>query len=221
MQRVTIAYYSDILCVWAYVGQVRLDELRRQFGAQIEVVPRFCSVFADTATKIGLGWKDRGGSEAYAEHARSVVRRFGRDDLHPDVWVKVAPATSMTAHAYVRAAGRVAAAEGASRMLELAWALRVAFFREGRDVARLEVQEEVARGMDLPVEAIREELDAGRAWAALSADYDAAAAEGIRGSPTYVLNERRQILYGNVGYKVIEANVLELLREPGDRASWC
>jgi hypothetical protein len=40
-------------------------------------------------------------------------------------------------------------------------------------------------------------------------------------SPTFVLNEERQKLYGNFGYRVIEASVHELLAEPGERASWC
>jgi hypothetical protein len=44
----------------------------------------------------------------------------------------------------------------------------------------------------------------------------------IEGSPSYVLNEGRQRLYGNIGFRVMEANVQELLRAPGiDDASWC
>lgn len=31
----TVSYFSDVLCVWACVAQIRLDELRRQFGDQI------------------------------------------------------------------------------------------------------------------------------------------------------------------------------------------
>ncbi len=45
---------------------------------------------------------------------------------------------------------------------------------------------------------------------------------GIQGSPTFVLNEGRQKLYGNVGYRIIDANIQEMLREPRtDQASWC
>ena len=44
----------------------------------------------------------------------------------------------------------------------------------------------------------------------------------IEGSPSFVLNEGRQKLYGNVGFRIIEANIQELLRAPGgDQASWC
>ena len=33
--RIHVSYFSDILCVWAYVAQVRLDELERRHGADI------------------------------------------------------------------------------------------------------------------------------------------------------------------------------------------
>ena len=33
----TVSYFSDVLCVWAYAAQIKLDELRRQFGDQVRV----------------------------------------------------------------------------------------------------------------------------------------------------------------------------------------
>jgi CubicO group peptidase (beta-lactamase class C family) len=43
----------------------------------------------------------------------------------------------------------------------------------------------------------------------------------VRGSPTWVLNEGRQVIYGNVGYRVLNANVEELINRPIEEASWC
>lgn len=44
----------------------------------------------------------------------------------------------------------------------------------------------------------------------------------IEGSPSLVLNDGRQKLYGNVGFRLIDANIQELFREPrADDASWC
>jgi hypothetical protein len=44
----------------------------------------------------------------------------------------------------------------------------------------------------------------------------------IEGSTSLVLNEGRQKLYGNVGFRLIQANVQELFSEPrADEASWC
>jgi len=36
----------------------------------------------------------------------------------------------------------------------------------------------------------------------------------VQGSLTFLLNEGRQRLYGNVGYSVIEANIKESFAEP-------
>jgi hypothetical protein len=35
------------------------------------------------------------------------------------------------------------------------------------------------------------------------------------------MNDGRQKLFGNVGYRLLEANVQELLRTPAGEASWC
>jgi predicted DsbA family dithiol-disulfide isomerase len=135
-------------------------------------------------------------------------------------------------HAFVKAATllateRMIASEpcerfgGRTPVEQLTWQLRLAFFRDARDIARLEVQLDVARELELPVDAIRERLEDGSALAALAEDYELAARHHVTGSPTYLLNDDRQRLYGNVGYRIIEANVLELLRDNSDRASWC
>ena len=53
------------------------------------------------------------------------------------------------------------------------------------------------------------------------ADYQQADTLKLRGSPSFVLNEGRQTLFGNVGYRVLQANVEELLNRPDTDASWC
>jgi predicted DsbA family dithiol-disulfide isomerase len=73
----------------------------------------------------------------------------------------------------------------------------------------------------LPLAAIHRQIDSGAAHAALCADFDAKDRQLVEGSPTFVLNQGRQKLYGNVGYRIIEASINELLADPSDRASWC
>jgi predicted DsbA family dithiol-disulfide isomerase len=142
----------------------------------------------------------------------------------------VRPASSLVPHALVRSLellvldgqpDDLCAGDGRPVCEELAFRLRLAFFRDGRDIGRLAVACEVASEMGLPVDGIRARLEDGGAWAALQRDHDAVKEDGVRGSPTFVLNERRQTLYGNVGYRILEANIQELLREPGEQASWC
>jgi predicted DsbA family dithiol-disulfide isomerase len=229
---VTIDYFSDLLCVWAYLAQVRVDELRRSFGDRVRVKQHFVPVFGSTRRRIAERWGDRGGLQGYAAHVREVADRFDDAQLHPDVWTAMQPAGSFSAHTFVKAAelladesairsDPVAAFDGRSVVEELSWQLRLAFFREARDIARLEVQLDVARLLGLPLDQLRGPLEDGRAIAALAEDHEIAAENQITGSPTFLLNEGRQKLYGNVGYRVIEANVQELLRDDRESASWC
>ena len=55
----------------------------------------------------------------------------------------------------------------------------------------------------------------------LSGDLDLARDNHVRASPTLLCNEGRQRLTGNVGYRVLVANVRELLQAPTGGQLWC
>jgi len=215
--RIHVSYFSDVLCVWAYVAQIRLDELQKQHGPNIEVSYHFIPILGSTEHRIGEGWKKRGGFEGYAAHVAEICADFPHVDLSPDAWTTVRPTSSAPGHQFLKAvqlleADSVISAEpvdelsGRSLVEEAAWRIRLAFFQDGKDVSRFEVLWGLAADLGLPVRALKEEFDNGRALA---------------GSPTYLLNHGRQKLYGNLGYKVIEANIEEVLRRPTASATWC
>lgn len=229
---VRVDYFSDLLCVWAYVAEARVREMCARFPDRIVVVERFCSVFGDTATRIGDGWADRGGYEGFGAHVRDVVAGFGHVSVHPELWHEVRPTTSSQSHLILKAAQLVeqrlslepCERNGLVRLpsAHLAWAIRLAFFRDAYDISDSAVLRHLAESEGLPVADIEAEIATGRAFAGLAEDAAARERLGVAGSPTFVLNEGRQKLYGNVGYRVIEANIQELLREPsGGQASWC
>lgn len=220
---VDIDYFSDVLCIWAYVAQARVDEVTSTFGGDVRIAQRRVSLFGDTVQKFGEGWRDRGGYDGYARHVQSVAERFPHIHLDARAWSVIRPRSSLSPHLYLSAVaewGReVGDAVAADR---LAWALRLAFFAEGRDIGLRTVQAEVAREAGIDAVEVVAYLESGAAHARLAADHAAADKARIEGSPTFVLNEGRQKLYGNVGFRVIEANIRELLREPHpDQASWC
>lgn len=218
MQPVRIAYFSDILCVWAYIAQRRVDELKQQFGVEIRIENHFCSVFGDTVAKIETGWADRAGYEGFNRHLKEVAGQFPEIELHAGLWIDVRPASSLGAHAFLKAI-EIAVP---SRFDEMAWALRRAFFHDGRDIADWQVQCDVVSELGLDPDGPGKAMHSGEAFARLAADYREAERLNIQGSPSFVLNEGRQKLYGNVGYRVLEANVRELLRSPmAGEASWC
>ena len=229
---VRIAYFTDLLCVWAYVAQIKVDELKRHFQDRIELDYHFLTLFGNTHTRLVEGWRERGGIEAYGRHVQHIGRDFPHVEIHPQVWQRNRPHSSMGCHLFLKAVSLLEQdglispeprPEWAGRSLfeETIWRLRLAFFRDLQDIGRLDCQRAIAAQLDLPWEAIQERLENGAACAAFHTDLEIRERYGVRGSPTFILNEGRQILYGNVGYKIIEANIHELLERPQDQASWC
>jgi predicted DsbA family dithiol-disulfide isomerase len=213
-----IDYYSDILCVWAWIAERRLAELKAQWGDRVDVRFRCVNVFGDTVQKIQTAWGQRGGYEGFAEHVRNAAASYLDTPVHPDLWRVIRPTTSATAHLYLKAAELAHSVESVER---LAGCIRHAFFVDGVDVCRIDSLNGIAADAGLSGDALGEALFDGRAMAALLTDYGATEAHGVRGSPSWVMNEGRQILYGNVGYRILHANIAELLRHPEQEASWC
>jgi predicted DsbA family dithiol-disulfide isomerase len=229
MSEVEVTYFSDVLCIWAYVSQARVDEVKKQFGDTVRIEHRFCSVFGNTARKITSNWNERGGYDGFNSHLQQVAKRFPHIDVHPDIWLNTRPATSVSAHLFMKA---VQQWDRDSRMIrtqskgsifdQVLWAFRCAFFRDCRDIARWDVQCQIAETFGVDIIAIEQFIHNGIAFAGLAADYQDADKMRIEGSPSFVLNEGRQKLYGNIGFRLIEANIQELLRAPRvDEASWC
>jgi predicted DsbA family dithiol-disulfide isomerase len=230
MSVVKVSYFSDALCIWAYIAQARIDAVKEKFGDAVQLEHRFCSVFGNTAIKIPTAWRDKGDYAGFNAHLQSVAQQFPHIEVHPEIWLKTRPPTSTSAHLFMIAVQqwqqeREREGDGgiaADIFDKVVWAFRCAFFRDCRDIARWDVQCELAEALGVDISAIERRLHDGTAFAKLSTDYQDADKMRIEGSPSFVLNEGRQKLYGNVGFRIIEANIQELLRAPGtDQASWC
>lgn len=218
MPALRVMHFSDVLCIWAHVGQIRIEELCRVFGTNVDVDYHFVTVFGDVHGRLAERWKDRGGLTGYAQHVREIAARFEHVRVHEDVWTRDVPASSLGAHLFLHAVQLVA---GRAALERCASALRAAFFTDVVDVGRRARQLEVAEGAGVPVAAVERELDGGRAAACVARDLQLAREHAIDVSPSLVLGEGRQVLKGNVGYRVIEANVRELLSTVEPPHSWC
>ena len=229
---IQISYVSDVLCVWAYVAEARLDELRKEFGSSIELEYRFIPIFGATRYRIGEGWKERGGYAGFGEHVRKVAESFPHVSVDERVWTEVAPTTCATAHEMLCAV-RLLVDEGVidstrrdglhKRTLfeEAIWQVRSAFFEHARDISDRTVLLDVLSEAGVPASEIEPRIKSGEAMAETCHDVELRDQYKIEGSPTYYLNQGRQKLYGNVGYRVVSANLRELLERPGHQASWC
>jgi len=220
---VEILYYTDILCIWAYAAQIRIDELKKQYGDRISIRNRFVSVFGSTDERIGRGWENRGGYDGFSDHVIEVAAGFPHIDVNPAVWRSCRPRSSATSHLFVKAAQLLQGDSeiDAPAVVDLEWRIRCAFFMDARDIGETSVLVDIADCMGLPGDRIRDRMLDGSALAGLSVDMEHKTTHQLQGSPTLLMNNGRQKLYGNVGYRVMEANVAELLENPEERASWC
>ncbi len=103
MSLIEVTYFSDVLCIWAYASQSRVEAVKSTFGDTVRIKSQFCSVFGDTARKITSTWSDKGGYDAFNAHLRKVAERFPHIQVHPEVWLKIRPATSVSAHLFMKA----------------------------------------------------------------------------------------------------------------------
>lgn len=220
---ISIHCFTDVLCVWAYVAQIRVDELCRTHGDNIALQHHFRPIFGDTQRKITAGWKDRGGFQAFGRHVAGVANRFEHVTVHPEVWSRSAPLSSIPAHLFLNTV-RLVAEEGSDQFDATIWAVREAFFKDLRDVGQRGTQLQIAEAQGLDVARIEKLLDSGAAHAEMDQDMKLAERYDINVSPTLVFNEGRQRLVGNVGFRIIDANIRELLHRDDhaeEQLSWC
>jgi len=213
-----IDYYSDVLCVWAWIAQRRIDELKQTFGDALEFHYRYVDIFGDTQAKMDGLWQQKGGYAGFAEHVQRSAIDYENALINPKIWTEVRPATSANAHLLLKA---VELSYDQQTSIDTALMLREAFFVDAKDIGKLDVLYELVATKDLNPELLQTRICDGSAIAALMNDYQICKLQTIKGSPSYVIDGGRQVLYGNVGYRVLNANIEELIKNPPEEASWC
>lgn len=223
MPTITIDYFTDILCVWAYIAQARLNELHEEFGSSATVQSHYFPVFGHTHKKIETQWQNKGELQGYANHVQSVAKPFDHIQLNPELWLKNTPTSSLPAHLYLSAI-KLLEKNGQCEigtLNKISWAFREAFFMHCMDISNTQTLSNILKAQAMPIEKIRAVIDSGAAFAVLSEDMKMAMEMNVKSSPTLIFNEDRQRLTGNVGYKIIQANIRELLNSPNKQHSWC
>ncbi|MCP4987411.1 MAG: disulfide bond formation protein DsbA [Colwellia sp.] len=215
---VVIEYYSDILCVWAWIAQRRIDELNEKLAGKIELRYHYLDIFGDASNKIPTQWQEKGGFSGFASHVHKAAKPYPDAPINTQLWQDIRPNTSANAHLVLKA---VELSNGKEKSIELALLIRKAFFVESQDIGLLSVLFSLVELAGIDAEPVNKVLNDGSAMALLMADYQQAKALSLKGSPSYIIDNGRQILYGNVGYRVLLANIEEHLRQPVAAASWC
>jgi predicted DsbA family dithiol-disulfide isomerase len=213
LSRLSFTYWSDPLCVWAFVAQGKLDELLETFGDRVDVRHRVVPVFGSVPHRFREGSWAAKGVEGRVAATRKVASMFGHDGVTGSVWRDDPPASSWAPALAIKAAFGLAEDGGIDKGQACAFQrrLRRRFFIDDVNIARRPEQLLVAEQQGLPVAELERRLDDGTAMAALFEDHQAREAQMITGSPTYVFDGGRAKLYGNFDANVLHATVQQLL----------
>ena len=223
----TIDYYSDTLCIWAYTAKIKIDEMKKQFAGQISINYRYTPLFVDMHAMLEENWADKGGLQGYNTIMHKLNGMFPYVEVHPDIGLKNLPRSSASCHMFLKAIDlleqrdEIKSDDEQNTLQEQAdWLIRLGYFRDARDVSQQTVLMSFAEQLKIPVKPLETLLTNGEAMAALASCTTDDKQKLIEGSPTFVLNEGRQKLYGNIGYHVLDANIRALLEKPDDKPGW-
>jgi len=222
-RRLTFEYWSDPLCIWAYVAQPRLDAVLARYGNALDVRYHVVPVFGSVPWRFREGSWAKSGVGGRVAATQKVAARFGHDDITGACWRDDCPASSWAPGMAIKAvfeledSGKLEPGRGAAYQ----WALRRAFFEDNRNIALRDVQLDVARAEGIETTPITRLLDDGTALALLWEDDNLRNDNRIQGSPTYVFDGGRARLYGNFNERVLQSTVAELLADLVGGASAC
>lgn len=220
--RIAFSYWSDPLCIWALVAQTKLDRILTDLGSHLDVDYRVVPVFGSVPWRFEKGPWAKEGIDGRCSATRRIAEQGGRADVTGECWRTAAPASSWAPATAIKAVfalereGAIAGGSGARYQV----ALRERFFVHEANIARRDVQLSVAEALELPRAPIEARLDDASALAAVCEDFAEKERLKIQGSPTYVFDGGRAMLYGNFGYGMLRSTVEELVRGivPGSSA---
>jgi predicted DsbA family dithiol-disulfide isomerase len=221
--KLSFSHWSDPLCIWAFVAQDKLEKLLAEVGERLEVDYRVVPVFGSLSWRFAQGPWAAGGVAGRVRATADIAAQHGHSEVSGTCWGRDCPASSWAAGAVVKAvcalerSGEIAPGMGG----RYHHALRRKFFVDNANIARRDVQLELAEALGVPRAGIEQQLDDGRALAALWEDYLETQRLKLQGSPSYVFDGGRTMLYGNFTYGVLHATVEELLHGSRPEGSTC
>lgn len=213
-----IDYYSDVLCVWAWISQRRVKELSDEWLDKVDISFHYLNIFGDVDRRINEKWSEKGGYEGFGQHVLDAAKPYDNAPVDSEIWCRMRPKTSSNAHLILKAVHLVYSKQ---EVANLAFSIQSSFFQDGKDIGEMNVLYQLVSEQSLSLDKVKEKIEDGSAMASLMHDYQLAKELNIKGSPTWIMNNGRQELFGNVGYRILNANIKEILDKPQQQASWC
>lgn len=214
VNRIEFEYWSDPLCIWAYVAQPKLEAVLKRHGELLAPQYRVVPVFGSIPQRFATGAWSEAGPQGRAEATRRVAQQHEQENVDGGCWIDDCPASSWSSGAALALVHSMV--ENGTISLGQAeryqWRMRERFFVENQNVARRGVQLELAEETDVPRDEFERRLDDGTGLSALWEDHARGEKLGLRGSPTFVFDGGRAMLYGNFSEAVLNATVEELVK---------
>ncbi|MCL2724447.1 MAG: hypothetical protein FWD69_08420 [Polyangiaceae bacterium] len=210
--RLKFSYWSDPLCIWALIGQPKLDRVLGEFGDRVCVDYRIVPVFGSIPWRFARGSWAKEGVEGRVIATRRVAEQGGRSDISGECWRCAAPATSWAPAAAVKAVFALGDGLGDRAGPAYQRALRERFFVREQNIGLRKIQLEVVEEMKLPRAPVEARLDDGSALSLVCEDHAEKERIHIKGSPSFVFDEGRVMLYGNFDEGILYKTVEELAR---------
>ena len=173
-----LTLYHDVLCSWCYVADARLDYLRDEYGPMVRWRLRPYPLRPENQLP------DKKQRAVLARHFRRVAREQEGKGVKADLWTGEDPPSSSLPPLIALEA---ALSQGLEMQRALLKALRRKAFVEGLNIARRDVQVEVAAQEGLDVSRFLERLDDPRLLQEVNVSVEEAEALGIKGVPALVI----------------------------------
>jgi len=175
---VELVLYHDVLCSWCYIADARLSYLRDEYGPLLRWTLRPYPLRPDEQIP------DKKQRSALARNFRRAAREQEGKGVKPDLWTgQDPPASSVPPLVALEAA----LPQGIELQRAYLSALRKAAFLEGINVARRDVQLELAARVGLDLGPLVERIEDPRLEQQVNDAVDEAEALGVRGVPALVI----------------------------------
>lgn len=176
--QVELALFHDVLCSWCYLADKRLEQLREEYGPSVRWS------FKPYALRPENQLPDKRERSLLARHFRRIAKERDGKGVKADLWTgDDPPASSLPPLVALEAA----LPQGYEQQHALLLKMRQAAFHDGINIARRDVQLELAARAGLDVSRFLERLDDPDTEQSVVATAEEAETLGIKGVPALVI----------------------------------
>lgn len=177
MEDRTLLVFADYVCPFCYLAEAALTQLDAASGVTVETVAFELRPPGMVLPSVDEPWM----REAWSRTVEPLAREMNVEITYPRLVARTRKAHEAAAYANAQGAGAA-----------MRQAINRAYWREGRDIGRIDVLMELAREIGLEPAGMKVALDIDQWTERVERDLAWAAQLGVRAVPAYLLTQRRE-----------------------------